>query len=79
VNPLLLAERLCRGLQLTVGQLAELRAIAHHHYTVSARAPRGDVEQEAYVMRRVREMLDGEQRRTFDANVEAWRAERGRE
>lgn len=68
-----LAEELLEGVQLTPGQLAELRAISAMAYSEFARgeAPADLFER---VCARLRVMLTTRQADLFDGNLRAWRS-----
>lgn len=61
------------GVELTPGQLAELRAIDSFYYTHLATHPQSDSDPgiHALVLARVRDMLREHQRAVFDGNRDA--------
>jgi len=74
---------LLRGVELTPGQLAEMRAIDAMYYT-SLAAPAGpaaesDAALEGLVVTRVRDMLRDDQRAMFDRNRQARQSNQARE
>lgn len=76
-------EPLLRGVDLTPGQLAELRAIdALYHTRVfadSGAASESSSALDELVIGRVREMLQGEQRIVFDRNRQARQSDQARD
>jgi hypothetical protein len=67
--------RFLQGVELTPGQVAELRAITSLYYTQLATSDSTSSEKRSalddLVLARVREMLQGDQRLLFDHNREA--------
>jgi hypothetical protein len=71
----MLVAELLQGVELSAGQLAELRAIDSLYYTQLAKdANASSVALDDLVVARVRAMLQGEQRILFDRNRAARRS-----